>query len=467
MSNFKLIYLISHGHTARGAFQTGVLSMLCKSGIDVTVLAKRDPEGELERRVAETGAKFETYSPPVLNKFNQLTIFRSYVHQNIRKNPALWEKHQRRSMDKSASTKRKLMNKLYLLGGDLIRTIPFAKSIYKNFEKKLYQDENLDRILKRINPDAIVSTRPVDLLEIFALNAAEKLGIKKVMYILSWDNITAKGIFPVTADYYLTWGPIMNTELKEYYNAPDSNVHLTGVTHFDVHHHVKNNPTNDKWMKHLELDPDKPYLFFTMSASYYAPNEIDIIEWMAKKVEENAYGKDMQLILRPHMHNFQEGFSDLSWTNRLMGLKSNRVAIDLPDLDNSLLTWYTKQDDMLKLSNLINGSTICFNSGSTIAIEASILDKPTIITMFDTDNWPEWNSVKRIEKYIHLDKYFKLGAANVVYSFDELDQWILTYVESPEYTIEKRKLAAEKECFKIDGKASERFVTNILKVLND
>jgi hypothetical protein len=466
MRQKKLLYLISHGHTARGAFQTGLLALLVKQGFEVVVIAKRDPEGELRKQVESQGAALDFYYPPQSNFINQISIFRAYVNQDIRSNPALWEKHQRRAIDEGSSLQRKLVNRLYLTGGRILRSIKPLKRAYLKWEKTKFEDAKAVDILKKHQPDAIISTRPVDAMEAFMLNAARRLSIDRIMYILSWDNITAKGIFPEDADHYLTWGEIMNEELKQYYNIREEQAFLTGVTHFDVHKQVQEVPKVNHWLEKIGLDPARPYFFFTMSASYYAPNEIDIIEWLANQIESDTYGKGMQLILRPHMHNFQEGFSDLGWKERLLSLKSSRVTIDLPDLDNSLLTWYMKDEDMLRLSNLLLDATICFNSGSTIAIESCIMDRPTIITLFDTEEWPEWRSVSRIKHYIHLEKLFKTNAVRVVESFEQMDRWILKYLEHPEFDQANRRKAVELECYKNDGLSTRRFVENVTKILN-
>lgn len=466
MKKKKLVYLISHGHTARGAFQTGLLSLLVKKGYGVIVLVKQDPEGELKKQVEAQGATIDYYTPPSNHKLGQIKVFRAYVNQNIRRNPTLWEKHQRRTIDSNASWKRRFINTLYLYAGNAVRYTPLLKKIYVNWESRQYEDDRAVALLQKYKPDAVISTRPIDDMETFLLNAARRLVITRIMYILSWDNITAKGIFRELADHYLTWGPIMNEELKEYYNVQDKQIHLTGVTHFDVHREVQQSPNVGYWIEELGLQQGKPYLFFTMSASYYAPNEIDIIEWLAQKVETDQYGEEMQLILRPHMHNFQEGFSDLSWKNRLLKLQSNRVAIDFPDIDNSLLTWYSKKQDMLRLSNLLYGASICFNSGSTVAIESCIMDRPTIITLFDTEPQSEWKSVKRLKDYLHLKKLFDTGGVAVVESLSELDKYIMAYLKDPALNEENRQKAVKLECYKNDGKATERFVNHIKKIIN-
>ena len=386
----KIVYIISHGHTARGALQTGLLGELSKAA-DVHVVAKPEAVEALRTTVESEGASIHVYDYSMDRSDEHRGILRSHVHQNIRKNPALWEKHLWRTRSNKNSLKRRLPNHLYYYLGAFLRVLPGARKAFTKMEAKGYFKPDAARILKEINPDIIISTRPVDEMEICLLEAARRLGIHRSIYILSWDNITSKGIFPVLGDSYLTWGPVMNQELKEYYNVQDSEIFNTGVAHFDIHARVREGVLKiPDLLQQMGLDSSKPYLFFTMSASYFAPNEIDIVEWLAKEVESNSFGDDMQLIVRPHMANLMANRSDQSWLGRLQKLPSKRVVLDLPDAENSLLTWYMKHDDMIKLSNLINRASVCLNSGSTIAIEAAYLNRPVVLTAFDLEKFPKW-----------------------------------------------------------------------------
>ena len=60
----------------------------------------------------------------------QLSIFRTFIHQNINDNPALLEKYLRRIKDDKSSFRRKLINKLYYYVGNGIRKIPFNGRFY-------------------------------------------------------------------------------------------------------------------------------------------------------------------------------------------------------------------------------------------------------------------------------------------------------------------------------------------------
>lgn len=461
-----LLYLISHGHTARGVFQTGLLGKLRDSGFEVIVIAKNQ-DSALKQAVKDQNATIDYYSRKYHALDEQFTIFRNYINQNIRENPALWENHLRRVSDNSSSFKKRLVNQFYYVLGNSIRSSLPLKWLYNKIEKRIYSKPSAIELLKKYKPQAVISTRPVDSMEAEILNAATQLNILKIIYVLSWDNITSKGFFPVLADHYLTWGLIMNKELAEYYQVPEQRTHITGVTHFDIHAILSNGsiPSPPYLIEKLGLNNNRPYLFFTMSASYYAPNEIDIIEALAAKVEVDGFGSDMQLVIRPHMANLMSDRSDIRWLKRLENLVSNRVKVDFPDAANTLLTWYMKQDDMIRLSALLHSAAVCLNSGSTIAIEAVYLDRPVVLTPFDTEEWPYRQSARRLMDYIHLKKFVDTGACVVAKDLDDMYRAVSEYIKEPALNREQRKLAVELECYRNDGRATQRFVENIKKIL--
>lgn len=465
--SFKLVYLISHGHTARGAMQTDLLKLLGQEGIEVTVIAREGKDSEFGSLVSGQGARLVSYTPKQGRWRHLLSNLRGYIHQDLRENPALWEKHLQKTDPAIAGRRKILITKLYLAAGDLIHKTNWLRQLFKKLERRSYTNNQAIELVRELKPDLVISTRPVDDLEVEILRAAEVLGVERAMYILSWDNITSKGFFPVLANYYLTWGPVMNEELDEYYQVSSSRIFNTGVTHFDIHARVKRGEIlSPGLMDKIGLDPARPYLFFTMSASYYAPNEIDIIEALAARVAEGFFGDDMQLIIRPHMINLMSDRSDQSWLKRLQELQSERVKVDFPDAHNSLLTWYMKQDDMIRLSHLINGAAVCLNSGSTIAIEAVYLDRPVVLTPFDTEEWSYWRSAGRLIDYLHLEKFVATGACSVASSLDEMFMYVENYLADATLLQTRRKEAVEKECYRNDGLATERFVENVKRILN-
>lgn len=466
-SNTHILYVIAHGFAARMLFQTGLIEQLTQAGKSVAIIAPdaNDPTiAELSKNpkieVFEASADTNIWGDDYLFK-------RKYFFENIEANPALWEKHiQSVFYNTSLHPWRRVRPFYYFLIYKLIRFFPSIRRRFEEREHRHLQSKTVKDLIEKINPQMVISTYPVNLLEAQVLFAAKEKNISTTIHLLSWDNITSKGKFPVTADNFIVWGDIMREELEEYYQMSPKQIQTVGVPHFDHHIKVKNNPGVHELLTDLELKPDQPYIFMAMSSPYFAPKEIDIAEWLSAKIEENIFGENMQLIIRPHPQNVSGFMADKSWLGRLKNLKSDRVAVDFPKLVKSKLRWSMAKNDMSHLSNLLIGCSVCLNSGSTVSIDALVVEKPVILTSFDADaKLSYWKSARRLIDYTHLKKFIESGGAVPVFSFEELAKKINDYIADPSLDFEKRSNALRRQCFKNDGKSTERAVEAVTKLL--
>lgn len=467
MKKTNICYIISHGFAARMLLQTGLMLQLTQQGKSIAIVTP-DPNDE-NLNALKDNPLVKIYDPEI-----QQTIWdddygfkRMYYLENLKSNPVFWEKHLYSIFySKSIHPWKRIRPIYYYLIYQLIKFFPGIRSRFKKTEGKHLVSKKASDLLKEIQPELVVSTYPINFLEAKFLYAAKQSGVKTLIHLLSWDNITSKGIFPVIPDHFIAWGKVMFQELKEYYNVSDSQVHICGVPHFDHHIKVKKAPSYKQLLKKISLNPDLPYLFVAMSSPRFAPHEIDIVEWLAKAINEDVFGKDLQLIVRPHPQNVQGALSDKKWIGRLDKLKSDRVAVDYPQLVDSKVRWSMRKSDMDHLSNLLLGCSVCLNSGSTVSIDALIMEKPVILTSFDGDqDLYYWKSARRLVDYTHQKKFVDLGGGEVVHSYQELKQTIFKYLENPTHKAAERKYALSMECHLNDGQSTKRVVEAVLHVL--
>jgi Putative glycosyl/glycerophosphate transferases involved in teichoic acid biosynthesis TagF/TagB/EpsJ/RodC len=464
-----ICYVISHGFAARMLLQTGLIHQLTEKGKTVAIITPDSNDANLK----------PLHKNPLINIYDaqiEQTIWdddygvkRMYYLEDIKTNPVLWEKHLYSILySKSKHPWKRVRPFFYYPIYRLIKYFPSIRRKFKEKEHKYLFSKKAEELLQKIKPTLVVSTYPVNFLEAKFLFAAKKKKIATLIHLLSWDNITSKGIFPVIPDQFILWGKIMYQELKEYYGTPDKAAHICGVPHFDNHIRVKKSPDYKTLLSILNLNADLPYLFVAMSSPRFAPHEIDIVEWLAKAINENVFGEDMQLVIRPHPQNVQGSLSDQRWIKRLDNLNEKRVAVDYPQLVKSKVRWSMQKSDMDHLSNLLVGCSICLNSGSTVSIDALMMDKPVILTSFDGDRkLYYWRSVKRLVNYTHLKKFIRLGGAKVVHSYESLKEEIEKYLTTPNYDLKKRRNALEMECHLNDGQSTERVVKTMLKILEN
>ncbi len=466
--NFDICYVIAHGFAARMLLQTGLILQLVEHGKRIAIIA---PDAEDENlKMLEKQGQISVFEASVdTNIWDDDYLFkRKYFLENIKANPALWEKHiQAIRYNTSKHPWRRIRPFLYYLIYFFNQYFPSIGKRFAAKENQYLASKDMTKLMREINPKLVISTYPVSILEAKVLYAAKQKKIPTTIHLLSWDNISCKGKFPILADNFITWGNIMSNELKEYYGISDDRIYPCGVPHFDHHIVVKKQPKNRELLTGLGLTSDLPYIFVAMSSPYFAPKEIDIVEWLAKAIRADVFGEKMQLVVRPHPQNVSGFLADKSWLGRLKNIQNNRVAVDFPKLVKSKMRWSMQQNDMNHLSNLLVGSSVVLNSGSTVAIDALMVEKPVIFTSFDGDaQLSYWKSARRLIDYNHLAKFIKIGGGTPVFSYEELAGKIKEYIANPQQDLAERNHALMEQCFNNDGKSTGRVVEAVLEILS-
>jgi hypothetical protein len=468
MKETDVCYIVSHGFASRMVFQTGLLTHLSGKGKKAALIAPDKEDPNLVDYCEKQGVDLYEFRAPK-NLFTIDYLFkRKYFLEEIKSNPSLWAKHLWHTRgNKSLNPYLRLRAYYYYWIYRLIKVFPGIRRRFLRYENRLLDSDAAITLLREINPKVVVATYPINLPEAMTLRAAQKMGIKTVIHLLSWDNITCKGYFPALADYYIAWGPIMKSEFMQYYQIPEDRIYACGVPHFDEHIRMKADPRHEDFVRELGLNPEAPYLFVAMSSPYFCPTAIEIIEWLAEKVEQGIFGQDTQLIVRPHPQNVSGGMADFSWLPRLEAIKGKKVAVDYPSVVESKLPWSMQDHDMRRLSRLLAGCACCIQFGSTVAIDALMVDKPVITIAFDAiDGLPWYKSGRRQIDFFHFAKLIENGGSRVAASFDELAGHIQDYILDPEADQERRQHALYQECGLNDGRATERVADALSDILD-
>ena len=460
-----LAYVISHGFAARMILHSTLLDQLKSRGLKVALISPDVQSAPIRERAAATGVQLvqaPVLSPTRTQLYGRL---RPYLYDDVHANPALRAKHLR-ALEEGRFHRRLEERARYALNRTLCLA-PGLRSPWSALESRLLASRPVDRLLEALKPRMVVATYPVAPLEAALLRSAKHKEIPTVGQLLSWDNITGKGRFAAPPDQYLAWGPIMAEELREHYGVSPDKIHAVGVPHFDAHLPAPPPEERAPHLKGLGLDPTKPYLFFGMSSPYFTPHEIDIVEWLAEQVRANTWTTDLQLVIRPHPQNVQGDMADEAWLPRLRSLVGPRVGVDWPSLYPSELLWSMEPHDLTRLASLIAGASVTLNSGSTLAIDAMVQDRPVILTGFDADrDLPWWRSARRVLEYVHLAKLISLGGVRVADSYETLTHQVAAYLDNPGLDADGRALSRERELHRCDGQASMRAADVLLRMID-
>ncbi len=455
-SRFDVCYLVSHGFAARMVLHSDVIPNMRDLGLRVAVVMPNAEEPQMRDLAERQG--FSLFKAPDVDsrRRNEYQRLRRYLFEDVRANPALWSNHVK-ALHKARGWPGRLRLRLFYAVNRAVVASSAIRRALSRLERRALANPEVAAILQEIRPRIVIATYPVSPIEGYFLHEAERAGIPTVGHLLSWDNVTTKGRFPAPPQTYIAWGPIMAAEIEEYYGPLSGGVYECGVPHFDAHIRAPNDEGRREALREMGLDPRRPYLFFGMSAPAASPHEIDIVEWLAGRVKEGHLGEEMQLLIRPHPQNMEGHLADAAWLPRIDALRGDGVAVDYPELEASQLDWNMKEQDLIRLVNIIAGCAVCLNSGSTITIDALLHDKPVVLTGFDAGKEvPWWASTERGAEYPHLAKLIGLGGVRIARSFEDLEAKIQAYLDDPTLDAAERAATRAAECGVCDGRASER-----------
>jgi len=457
-----LCYVVSHGFASRMLTQTNLLGRLRERGLRVALVTPDRSDPMLVDYCRRHDIVLEEFAPKQ-RWFNDDYLFkRRYYLEDIRDNPAVWEKHLASTRYHPARNPfKRLRPHWYYLMYRLIPRFPGIRQRFQRNEAQRLRSPEAQALLQRLQPRRLVSTYPVSLPEAQLLHHAQQQpGIETWIHLLSWDNITCKGRFVATADQYIAWGPVMRDELKAYYGVDDERIHVCGVPHFDLHRDPRAAQACPQVLQALGLDANRPYVVFAMSSPRFAPNEIEIVEWLAERIASGTFG-DLQLLVRPHPQNVTGNMADASWLPRLHALATRPgIGMAFPKLVQSRLRWSLQEVDMLELAAMLSGAAVVLNSGSTVSIDALMHGKPVLITSFDADRQRDyWDSARRLMDYPHLKTLAGLGGVEVVSDFDALSLALRRSLQYPQTGAATRAAALAAECLSDDGGATSRVVS--------
>lgn len=463
----KIVYLVSHGFAARMLTQTHLMGRLSANGHSLSLICPDANDPVLKSYCREWNINLLSFKS---NKYiwkSNYSLYRSYFLEDIRSNQALYEKHYYESHRmKSRFFFLKFMPRLLMAVHVLFKKFPILRSLYSGLEKQLLKDRKAVALLNKLAPDLVISTYPANIHEGVLLFNASRNKIPTIIHLLSWDNISSKGRFYTMADHYIVWGPIMRKELQQYYPIQNKSIFECGVPHFDLHHQIKTDPNCDQYIRDTGIQTEKPYLLFGMSSPRFVPNEIEIVENLAAKIENDYFGPDLQMLIRPHPQNVQGGMADMSWLPRLKKLESQRVHIFYPLLVESKMPWSMERIDMKKLAAVLSNCLVCINSCSTLSIDALMAGKSSIAPMFDgSQSLPYWSSAKRLLKYIHIEQLVQLKGIEVAENYETLDHFIKLYQMNPTERYQTARNAKIQECGEDDGMATEKVVTCVERLV--
>ena len=247
-------------------------------------------------------------------------------------------------------------------------------------EQSLHPSAEAVRLIKQVMPDLVVVSPYVNFGadEVDVVKAAKAHGVRTVLAVASWDNLTNKGLIQVQPDHIAVWNRHMEREAIEFHGAAPSSVWRTGAAVFDTW--FRRGPTRDRssFCRDIGLDPNRRLIVYVCSSEAIAgKDETPIIEsWMsALDVAESVDLRDAGILVRPHPMHLEPWGCLPAAPNR-----GNDNAVSL----GRAIVWPvtpkhpTTEESRAEFFDTLHYADAIVGLNTSVMIEAAILRKPVL-----------------------------------------------------------------------------------------
>lgn len=231
--------------------------------------------------------------------------------------------------------------------------------------------------------------------EVEFVKAANALGIPTAVPVLTWDNLSTKGLIPVPPTMLLAWNEAHAAEAVEHHGLDPRSVVVTGSPFFDKWFGDDRVESRSDFLARLGMSADARYLLYLGSSTMIAFNESWLVRRVRETLDKTPALADHELVVRPHPANDR-------LVDDLDGME--RVRIDTRGLPYS--------DEMQRhLASVIHHADAFIGVNTSGMLDAIILDKPGFSVL--TDDYRE----------THLDApHFRhLLDAEAIYLVSDMD----------------------------------------------
>lgn len=433
MPSLDIVYIITNGFASRLVVGGGVLAALRNRGCRVGILTSQPVDPILSDYAGRLGCSVL----PVLRRDTRweslLARARPYILSPVRDNRVAWSRHLRVVNGCEGSRSERAICRILRIIGLVSERSETVKRAFRALQASSVKDEELVQVFRAVQPRVVISTFPIDPRQGRALNQAKTCGVPTIGHIQSWDNVTSKpSAWMAVPDKFIAWGPIMSEELQAVFGIEQAAIHQVGVPTFDLQRTLCAEEKGTEVLRSLDLDPQRPFLLYGMSAPAWVPTEMELVERLAEGVLANEFGHHMQLAVRPHPAVASGHIEGQDWLKRLAALSSTRVRISMPKAPPGALAGSLSDEEYATMANLVRSCSVCINAGSTLSLDALLHDRPVVLTRFDMEaSRPWWDSARRCFEFEHIVRLVSMKGVRVADSFPEMCEAIREYLDAP------------------------------------
>jgi hypothetical protein len=321
-------------------------------------------------------------------------------------------------------------------------------------------DQYAEELLKSVVPDAVIALSLTNFdFDIPIAREARRSGIRLIAMVRSWDALVTHGALRVVPDAFMLQNEFLRKTAQEHQALP---LHLLkqpplGLPHYDAA--VRGDlETREETFARVGLDPAKRLILYcAMGDSFRYESKLQ--PFFDTMLAGDELPSDVQFLYRPHPATSKLGRRDL--------VPSSNVIIDptVGFVNESNPREDAKGAIARHFLSLVAHADVVMTAGSTVALDAAALHRPTICINFEPPSveTPFWLSVRAVYAYFtHFIDYVKTGAADVVMDANALPDAINEVLREPG----KRRAGIDRAIAEFlaphDGNAGKRLAERVL-----
>ena len=316
-------------------------------------------------------------------------------------------------------------------------------------------DPKVKALYLKWQPDMVFAPTMLSRVEVALMRLARRDNKIVVGMAKSFDNLTSKAFLRVHPDRLIVPNETGIEEAVELYDFPRERVVATGICQYDVYTKKDFLEDRNSFFKNLALDREKKTILYAPAGDWMTESDYEVLAEILKWTDDGTFPAT-QVLLR--LHPTYE-----SQTEKLAGHPN--LIVERPGKHYGDLKWYEfEEDDVRHLASSLAYSDVVISTGSSLMVEATIFNTPTLSIGFDGYTKKDyWHSVIRYYNREHLVPIVKSKGSPVVRSFGELKTAICSYFANPALDREERAEVVKRICYKMDGNSCKRTADVLLK----
>ncbi|MFH1385237.1 MAG: hypothetical protein ABIH47_09815 [Candidatus Omnitrophota bacterium] len=453
----KTIFIATHqGFTTRYLLQTDILARLKEYGHRIVIISPNSNDENFRNDYVSENVFIEQFNYKKIYTIRDTFLYqfftqtRRFIFPDGLDIATLRDKEKavRYNLNKKPIKQRiVLLTTLWLAA--LCRKYRLLRVLFLQIERLLFSKKFHQKIFDYYKPDMLIlaDVGTIDISN-FIMREAKAHNVPVVSIVLSWDNLTAKGIGGVKPDYAVAWNSNMKDELMRYHEVPSERIFVGGIPHFDLYFKPCFPISETEFRNMFGLVEGKKILFYgTASPSSFREN-VRILRLLIEGIRDGRVLEPVQVIVRPHpvyyIRSTETIKEEATAIEALCEQNRDIIRLNKPQVRQRKIGCEMPIADQKILGAILKHSNVFLNQFSTLMLEAAIFDLPIINIGFDNFRNIEMKSTE-LQFRTHLSRVLDTGFARMAESEAQLFELINLYLRDSSCDREKRKVIRENE----------------------